>query len=130
MQLRVGLRVVAKRAAETIRLMLAAPAFAGFWCGAWVCGRERAFPGWSQAFGLLPGLTGVYFRRAFYRMVLPRCGADSCITFGTVFSHSTASVGRNVCVGAYCSLANVTLEDDVLIGSRVSMANGGHLDRN
>ena len=88
-------------------------------------GRQKAFAGWSQAFSLLPGLCGVYLRRAFYWYVLPRCEADACLSFGTVFSHATARVGRRVYVGMYCCLGDVTLGDDVLIGSHVSIINGG-----
>jgi virginiamycin A acetyltransferase len=89
-----------------------------------VLGRDKAFPGWSQAFSLFPGLCGVYLRRAFYRLVLPRCGPDACLCFGTVFSHATAEVGRGVYAGLYCCLGDVTLEDDVLLGSHVSVTNG------
>ncbi len=88
-------------------------------------GPARSFQGWSQAFSLVPGLTGVYLRRAFYKLVLPRCDADCCLSFGTIFSHPTARVGRNVYVGLYCCLGDVTLEDDVLLASQVSVANGG-----
>jgi acetyltransferase-like isoleucine patch superfamily enzyme len=66
----------------------------------------------------------VYLRRAFYSLVFPRCGADCCLGFGTVFSHPTAEVGRTVYVGPYGCLGEVTLEDDVLIGSHVSITNG------
>jgi acetyltransferase-like isoleucine patch superfamily enzyme len=64
-------------------------------------------------------------RRAFYRLVLTRCASGSWIGFGTVFSHPTASVGRDVYVGVYCCLGDITLEDDVLLGSHVSIMNGG-----
>jgi virginiamycin A acetyltransferase len=84
----------------------------------------KAFPGWSQAFSLLPGLPGVYFRRAFYRLVLSHCSDDAYISFGTVFSHPTARVGRNVYVGLFCVIGDVTLEDDVIVASHVSIANG------
>jgi acetyltransferase-like isoleucine patch superfamily enzyme len=57
-------------------------------------------------------------------MVLPRCGADSFIGFVTIFSHPTVEVGRSVYVGPYCCLGDVTLEDDVLLGSNVSIMNG------
>ena len=87
-------------------------------------GRAAAFPGWSQAFSLLPGLTGVYLRWAFYRWLLPECGADACIGFGTTFSHPSAHVGPRVYVGLFCSLGDVTLEADVLIASHVSVMNG------
>lgn len=87
-------------------------------------GSSRTFPGWSQGMSLLPGMCGVYLRRAFYGQVLPQCGAGSVISFGTVFSHSAVQVGRSVYVGVYCCLGDVTLEDDVLIGSHVSIMNG------
>jgi acetyltransferase-like isoleucine patch superfamily enzyme len=87
-------------------------------------GAERAFPGWSQAVALLPGVTGVYLRRAFYRRVLPRCGDGCWIGFAVVFSHPTAEIGRNVYIGPFCCLGDVILEDDVLVGSHVSVTNG------
>jgi acetyltransferase-like isoleucine patch superfamily enzyme len=89
-----------------------------------VVGRGAAFPGWSQAFSLLPGLTGTYLRWAFYRWALAECGVDACIGFGTTFSHPTARVGPRVYVGLFCSLGDVTLEEDVLIASHVSVMNG------
>ena len=58
---------------------------------------------------------GIYLRQAFYRLVFPRCGPGASIGFGTVFSHATASVGRNVYVGAYCCLGDITIEDDVVV---------------
>jgi len=92
--------------------------------GSLCVGREKAFPGWSQAMSLLPGLCGVYLRRGFYRLVLDRCDRDACISFGTIFSHPTACVGRSVYIGPYCVIGSVTLEDDVLISSHVSIING------
>ena len=83
-----------------------------------------AFPGCSQFFGQIPGLPGVYLRRAFYWWVLPQCGEDACVSFGTIFSHRTARIGRKVYIGSYCVLGDVTLEDDVLLGSGVSIMNG------
>jgi acetyltransferase-like isoleucine patch superfamily enzyme len=89
-----------------------------------VIGAERVFPGWSQLFALIPGMGGVYLRRAFYRLILPACGRDVCISFGTVFSHPTAELGNSVYVGIGCMVGDVTLLDDVLIGSHVSIING------
>jgi virginiamycin A acetyltransferase len=114
-----------KRAANALAFLAVFPPFLIFRVGSLVTGPQKAFPGWSQAFSLVPGLVGVYLRRAFYRLVLPRCDADACLSFGTIFSHPTAEVGRTVYVGPYCCLGDVTLEDDVLIGSHVSIANGG-----
>lgn len=88
-------------------------------------GKQHAFAGWSQALSLLPGLSGVYLRRAFYQVALSEFGDGACLTFGTVISHPTARIGRNVYVGAFCVLGDVTLGEGVLLGSHVSIINGG-----
>jgi acetyltransferase-like isoleucine patch superfamily enzyme len=113
-----------KTVADGLALLLVLPLFLVYRVSSLVLGPGKAFPGWSQLFSLFPGLTGVYLRRAFYRLVLPRCGAHSCISFGVVFSHPTAEIGRSTYVGSYGCLGDVTLEDDVLIGSHVSITNG------
>jgi acetyltransferase-like isoleucine patch superfamily enzyme len=119
------MRAGLKALANGVALLLVLPAFLIYRSAAVVVGPEKAFPGWSQFFSLLPGLTGVYLRRAFYRLVLPYCSPDCWLGFGMVFSHPTARVGRRVYVGVGCCLGDVTLEDDVLLGSNVSIINGG-----
>jgi acetyltransferase-like isoleucine patch superfamily enzyme len=100
------------------------PVVALYWLSARFSSANAAFPGFSQLFSLLPGVTGIYLRRAFYRLVLPHCGPDVCVCFGTVFSHPTATLGERVYVGIGCMLGDVTLENDVLLGSHVSIING------
>jgi acetyltransferase-like isoleucine patch superfamily enzyme len=100
------------------------PAIFAYWLGRAALGPEKAFPGMSQLLSLAPGLTGKYLRRAFYRLVFRHCGAGATIAFGTVFSRPNCSVGRNVYVGVFCCLGEVTLADDVLLGSHVSIMNG------
>src|SRR5438128_6467338 len=73
---------------------------------------------------LIPWLTGVCLRRAFYRLTLDECGIGCCLSFGTVLSHPMARVGKSVYVGLYCSIGDATLEDDVLVASHVSIMNG------
>jgi acetyltransferase-like isoleucine patch superfamily enzyme len=116
---------IAKAVLNSLALLLVLPCFLTYRFGCLLFGPTRVFPGWSQAFALLPGLTGVYLRRAFYRLVLPRCDPGCCIGFGTVISHPTAEIGRGVYVGVYGCLGDVALEDDVLLGSHVSVINGG-----
>lgn len=113
-----------KRLANLLASFIAGPAAAVYWCSAALFGPERMFPGCSQALSLFPGVGGVYLRRAWYRLVLRGCGDGAAITFGTILSHATAEIGTNVYVGAYCVLGDVTLEDDVLLGSHVSIING------
>ena len=45
--------------------------------------------------------------------------------FGTILSSPQACFGRRVYVGAYCVIGEVALEDDVLVGSHVSILSGG-----
>ncbi len=113
-----------KRIVDLLALAVVFPAFVLYRIAALLLGSAKAFAGWSQTMSLVPGLTGVYVRRAFYRLVLARCGNDACIGFGTLISHPTASIGHKVYVGPFCCLGDVTLEDDVLLGSHVSIANG------
>lgn len=115
-----------KRSIAAMSLLTVIPAVVCYWVGVLMMGTAKAFPGWSQTFALLPGLTGNYLRRAFYSLVLPECGDGTCISFGTIFSHATVRVGRNVYVGPFCSLGDVTLEEDVLLGSHVSITNGSN----
>lgn len=114
-----------KSFANVVATVVVLPCWAAYWISAAALGPREAFAGWSQAFSLLPGLCGVYLRRAFYKLVLAECGDGACITFGTVISHPSARIGRNVYVGAFCVLGDVTLEEDVLLGSNVSIINGG-----
>lgn len=113
-----------KAVAALIATIMVVPAVGLFRLGAILGGQDRAFPGWSQAFALFPGQTGVYLRRAFYRAVLREFANDACVGFGTVFSHATAQVGPRAYVGVGCSLGDVTLEPDSLVASHVSIMNG------
>lgn len=116
--------LIVKQLLQLAALAMVLPAAMAYWLAAMVLGRQRAFAGWSQAMSLFPGLSGAYLRRAFYRLVLAECGEGSHVSFGTVFSHPTARIGRNVYVGVFCCLGDITLEEDALIGSHVSITNG------
>jgi acetyltransferase-like isoleucine patch superfamily enzyme len=113
-----------KSGVGVLATLLVVPAYLLYRLGAIASSPERAFPGFSQTMSLIPGLTGVYIRNAFYRLVLPRCADGASLGFGTVLSHPTAEVGRRVYVGVYCCLGDVSLDDDVLLGSHVSVMNG------
>lgn len=118
------MKPVIKRALEYFGALFVLPAVLWYHFLSLPRGCREAFPAFSQAFSLLPGLTGVYLRRAFYHFVLPRVGRDVFIGFGTVLSHATAQFGDAVYIGIGCMIGDVTLEDDVLIGSHVSIVNG------
>jgi virginiamycin A acetyltransferase len=119
------MKALLKRAANGLATLLVLPAYLFYQVASLIMGPDRAFPGWSQAISLVPGFIGIYLRRAFYRLTLTRCGEDVVLGFGTVFSHPSAALGHRVYVGNYCSLGGITLEDDVLLASNVSVMNGG-----
>ena len=92
-----------------------------------VVGPDRAdgvFQTYSQVVSMLPGLPGEYFRRAFYATVLPGCGQDFTVGFGTVFSKQGVTVGDRVYVGMHCTIGHVDLGDHVTIGSNVDILSG------
>lgn len=87
---------------------------------------DQPFQMSSHFLSLFPGFIGNYFRKEFYRMSLPRCGSDVCIEFGTIINQSTVEIGKNVYIGAHCSIGECVIEDDVLLGSNVDIISGRH----
>lgn len=77
----VTLSTALKSTALMIAGILVLPFVAGYRIASLAPTSERVFPGFSQLVSLWPGLTGGYLRLAFYRMVLPACGADCWISF-------------------------------------------------
>lgn len=118
------MRSLLKSLATLFAAAVVLPLVALYFAATALVGPKQGFPGWSQGMSLISGLTGQYLRRAFYSWVLPRCGAGSVVSFGTVFSHPTAEIGEHAYVGVFCCLGDVTIEDDALIGSHVSITNG------
>jgi acetyltransferase-like isoleucine patch superfamily enzyme len=84
------------------------------------------FASCSQLLSLIPGRTGSYLRRAFYRRTLLACGDDAHIEFGTVLAHRDVSIGCGVYIGTFCSLGKVTIGDNVMIGSNVDILSSRH----
>lgn len=93
---------------------------------------DGAFQGYSQLFSLLPGLSGEFLRRAFYRRTVTRCASDVSIGFGTIFATREATLGSGVYIGAHGNIGHVDIGDDVLIGSNVTILSGSqqhHFER-
>jgi virginiamycin A acetyltransferase len=88
---------------------------------------ETVFSAWAQTFALVPGLAGVFLRRAFYRLTLDACESSFWIGFGAMFSHRAARIEQDVYVGPYAILGSCRLGRGCLIGSRSSILSGGSL---
>ena len=120
-----SLRRGAKRAFNVAALVLmAAPALT---CaiGAMVGTGESVFALWAQTCALVPGVPGVFLRRAFYRWTLRACAEDVTIEFGAVLQRRASELARGVYIGSYALIGWVRVGENSLIGSRVSVLSGG-----
>ena len=122
-----AIRGPVKRAIDACSVVAVAPLGA-------LCALEAKFGGGATAFtfssqlcALLPGLPGVFLRRAFYRLTLESCGRSFFVGFGAVFSHRAARVADDVYVGPYAVLGACDLGRGCLIGTRCSIISGGAL---
>jgi virginiamycin A acetyltransferase len=115
-----------KRACNLVALLLVAPA-------AFTCWLERrlspssqfVFAFWTHVVALLPGVPGVFLRRAFYRMTLDECAEEVIIEFGALFTRRNARLEPGVYVGPYALIGSAWLRENALIGSRASLLSGG-----
>jgi virginiamycin A acetyltransferase len=106
-------------------VVLMLPALLMYLCGVLLLGRDRALEGSSQMLAGMPGLVGVFLRRAFLGCVLKRCHRSADIGYGTLFSQAGAVIDENVYVGPRCHLGLVHLERDVLLAAGVHVPSGG-----
>ncbi len=118
-------KAAAKAVVHALAMVAVLPWLVCYRIGAMALGRDRALEGASQALACLPGLTGVFLRRAFLARVLARCDRSAEISFGTLFSQAGAVIEENVYVGPRCHLGLVHLEPDVLIAAGVHVPSGG-----
>lgn len=117
-------KLLLKRAADLLAVVLVLPALCSFWLRARLVGPDRALLASSQALSLLPGLSGQYLRRAFLRRTLAYCHPTAAIEFGTLFSKVGARLGANVYIGPMCHIGLAQIEDDVLVGAAVHIPSG------
>jgi acetyltransferase-like isoleucine patch superfamily enzyme len=89
-----------------------------------VVGRDRALEASTQAWGLVPGLTGQYLRRAFLARTLRGCARTATIEFGTLFSSASASIGERAYIGPRCHIGWAVIENDVLLAAAVHVPSG------
>jgi len=86
---------------------------------------ERLFNDCAQLVSFMPGTFGDYIRRVYYQFTLKKCSNTCCISFGSIITHPGAEIGERVWIGTNCTIATVSIGDDVLIGSNVDILDGG-----
>jgi acetyltransferase-like isoleucine patch superfamily enzyme len=121
------MRDLAKRLALMAATLAVTPALLSVWIRRAFVGPDRAVEASTQAFGLVPGLTGQYLRRAFLMHVLAECHPSATIEFGTIISAAGARIGERVYVGPRCHLGLVQLDREVLIAAGVHIPSGGRI---
>lgn len=85
---------------------------------------EDAFVSCGQLLSLVPGKIGVYIRGGYYRLTLKQFCLDTHVDFGSYFSKSHVSVGKNVWIGGHTVIGEAEIGDDCVIGSKVSILSG------
>jgi acetyltransferase-like isoleucine patch superfamily enzyme len=93
----------------------------------WRAHSERVFTFWGQAFALIPGVPGIFVRRAYYRLTLQQCASRFAVGFGTFFSHRGVVIENDVYIGAYSIVGSSILRKGCSIGSRCSIISGSRL---
>lgn len=111
--------------ANTVALVLVVPAAASCGIEARLNGdSESVFAFWTHVFALLPGLPGLYLRRAFYCLTLQRCSLHSAIGFGAIVFHRQTQIEDEVYVGPYAVIGRASLRRGCLIGTRANLLSG------
>lgn len=78
----------------------------------------------TNVVAILPGVPGVFLRRAFYTMSLEKCSPHCHIGFGTIISHRCAIIDKHAYIGSYALIGKAHIGEHCLIGSRVSILSG------
>jgi virginiamycin A acetyltransferase len=115
-----------KAAARLLALVAVLPALVSFRLRAAFIGPDRALVGSTQALSLVPGLTGVYMRRAFLSQVLAECAPSAHIEFGVLFSQTGARIGARAYIGPRCHIGLAHIGQDVLLAAGVHIPSGAH----
>ena len=85
---------------------------------------ELVFNVCTNIVAMLPGVPGVFLRRAFYTMALEKCSPHCYIGFGTIISHRYTIIDKHAYIGSYALIGKAHLGEYCLIGSRVSILSG------
>lgn len=118
------MRSAAKATLHALATVVVLPSLASYYLRRQWIGSDRAVEGSTQALALVPGLLGVYLRRAFLCRTLAHCDPSASVHFGTIFSQAGARLEANVYVGPRCHLGLVHLGRDVLLAAGVHVPSG------
>ncbi len=118
------MRRALKQFANLLAIVAALPLAMGYRLAIVVFCRQSCFATLAQCVSLLPGKSGIYFRRGLYRQLLPLCGSDAQVGFAVLLTSPDTALGPHCYIGPFSMLGDVSVEADVLIASHVSIING------
>ena len=119
------MRDALKGLARGLATVIVSPVLLSFAIKRALLGADRALEGSSQFLALVPGLPGIYLRRAFLQFAIAGCAPTVTVEFGTLFSQAGARLDDNAYVGPGCHLGLVHLERNVLLAAGVHIPSGG-----
>ena len=122
---RPSIPAVIKTCLNALCLALVFPCALSCWLGDRITSDEESiFRFWAHVFSILPGKSGMFLRRAYYRLTLDRCASNFYVGFGALFTHRNAIVEKDAYIGPYALVGSAHLGEGCLIGSRASLLSG------
>jgi acetyltransferase-like isoleucine patch superfamily enzyme len=85
---------------------------------------DSTFWAFSQFLSLMPGKSGSYLRKSFYRLAMTNCSPECHILFGTIFAQRDTEIGDGVYIGPNCNIGRSKIEDYCTLGSNVHIMSG------
>lgn len=120
-----SISLIIKTFLNGVCLVLVFPCALCCWLGDRITNDEESiFRFWAHVFSILPGKSGMFLRRAYYRLTLDHAASNFYVGFGAIFTHRNAIVEKDAYIGAYALVGSVHLGKGCLIGSRASLLSG------
>tara|TARA_R110001592_G_scaffold341474_1_gene630533 strand:- start:2298 stop:2708 length:411 start_codon:yes stop_codon:yes gene_type:complete len=85
---------------------------------------DSLFVSSSQFLSLLPGKTGHFIRKNFFRFTMTHCDTECLIGFSILFSHRETEIHEGVYIGPQCNIGKSRIEKNCLLGSGVHILSG------
>lgn len=120
-------RMLAKRTAKSLSLILTLPLYLAFRASSLTSG--GCFASFSQGLSLIPGKAGVYLRASFYHLACPETSDEIFVGFLTILSHQNTSIARGVYIGPQCNIGMCSIGENSLVGSGVHILSGSRQHR-
>lgn len=85
---------------------------------------EYVFSFFAQLLAGVPGILGVFLRRAYYCMAVEKCSLNVVIGYGSLLVHRKTVIESHVSIGNYAVIGSACIREGCEIGSRVSVTSG------